>query len=707
MTQPQLTIIRDLPELEALEAYLKDFDYIAFDTETTGLLKSSEILGFSICAEPDKAFYVVHKGWNPVLQIVQRQGIPLVICTEFMKSLIGKKLVAHNAVFDCAMISSYFKVNLIDSIHTDTMLLAHLLNENRRVGLKELTSSMYGEDSTVEQQKMKDSVYANGGVLTKDKYEMFKADTQLMAEYGAKDALLTYKLFLDLTSEMFDQGLDTFFFEETMPLLRGATYQMNTVGIKVDQERLSSLKRQLEIECLEAKAFIYQEIDQHIKGRYPGTNKKNSFNIGSNVQMSWLVFGKLGLEFSTLTDAGKALCRQLGMKIPYNITAKREFIRNITTMHDTGRASSLEATIAKASGTKKKKGSKIKEPWAYISCDKNALEKHAKTHKWIEVLLEYQKKTKLLNTYVEGINSRLEYGILQGSFLQHGTTSGRYAARNPNLQNMPRDDKRIKECLIARPGKVLVGADFSQLEVRVFASVSQDPTLLKSFESGYDFYATIGIEVFEVYDATPYKDGSPEAFGIKYKKLRDDIKVFALASVYGASAWQLKSKLGKSEQDTQEDLEAYFEKFPKVAQMMLDSHEQVKRDGQVTSIYGRPRRLPAAKKITQLFGNQAHKDLPYEARSMLNLAVNHRIQSTAASVCNRSMIKFVNDIKTLNIEDCYIISQVHDEIIVECRQEDAETVAVVLQNAMEHGVILPGVKLEAKPVIASNMGDLK
>lgn len=701
----QLIIVKDLPELDALEKYLEDFEYVSFDCETTGLLKSSEILGFSICAEPDKAFYVVHKGWNPILQTIERQGIPRVACIEFLKSLKEKKLAGHNAVFDCAIISNYFKVDLIDSVHTDTMLLAHLLDENRRVGLKELASSMHGDDSTLEQQKMKDSVHANGGVLTKANYEMFKADTNLMAEYGAKDALLTYKLFLDLTNEMFNQGLDKFFFEETMPLLRGATYQMNTVGIKVDQERLANLKRQLEIECLEAKAFIYQEIDGHIKDKYPGTNKRNSFNLSSNVQMSWLVFGKLGLEFSTLTDSGKVLCKRIGMRLPYNIPAKKEFIKEIQHMHDTNTPSMLEATIQNASGVKRKMGT-IKEPWAYISCDKNALEKHAKAHKWIASLLEYQKKTKLLNTYIEGIQSRLEYGILQGSFLQHGTTSGRYASRNINMQNLPRDDKRIKECLIARPDKVLVGADFSQLEVRVFASVSQDPALLKAFETGEDFYSVIGMEVFGVYDCTPHKEG-PNSFGFKYKDLRKASKELALASTYGASAWQLKSKLGKSEQDTQEDIDSYFEKFPNVAQMMLDSHETAKREGQVASIYGRPRRLPLAKKINKLFGNADHKDLPYEARSMLNLAVNHRIQSTAASVCNRSMIKFVDDIKHLNIDNCYIISQVHDEIIVECRQEDAETVATVLQNAMEHGVILPGVKLEAKPVIANNMGDLK
>lgn len=701
-SKPILVIIDDLPALDELEAYLKDQEYVAYDIETTGVHKGAEILGISICCEEDKAYYVMHQGWSPEKQQLVRTGVPKPMLVHIVELLKDKKLVCHNGVFDCAKTESYLKVSLIESLHTDTMILAHLLDENRRVGLKELASTMFGADSTAEQQAMKDSVYANGGLLTKDKYEMYKADPRLMAEYGAMDAILTYKLFLALVPQLFEQGLDKFFYEdESMPLLRGATYQMNTVGVKVNQVRLADLKRQLEIECIEAKAFIYQEIDSHVKEKYPATNKKNSFNIGSNVQMSWLLFGKLGLEFSTLTNAGRMLCRQLGMKVPYTAVTKRQFIKDIQDMKD--QTTQPEAIV----NGKKIRAKQVKDPWNYIACDKNALAKHAKAYKWISVLLEHQRKTKLLNTYVEGISSRLEYGILQGSFLQHGTTSGRYASRNPNMQNMPRDDKRIKECFVSRPGKSFVGADFSQLEVRVFASVSGDEALLESFKSGEDFYSVIGMEVFGKHDCTPFKEGSDQAFGVKYKELRKAAKELALASTYGASAWQLRSKLNKPEQEVQKDIDSYFENFPKVAKMMLTSHEMAKSDGQVTSIYGRPRRLPNAKKINKIYGDVPHGELPYEARSILNLAVNHRIQGTAASVCNRGMIKFVNDIKDMGIQDCYIISQIHDEIIAECRDEDVETVAVLLENAMCTGVTLPGVDLEAIPTISKNIAGLK
>lgn len=164
----------------------------------------------------------------------------------------------------------------------------------------------------------------------------------------------------------------------------------------------------------------------------------------------------------------------------------------------------------------------------------------------LERLLEYQRKIKILNTYVEGIQERTRYGIIRPSFLRHGTTSGRYLSRNPNFQNLPRDDKRIKGCITARPGRTFVGADYSQLEPRVFAYFSKDERLLQAFRGTDDFYSVIGMEVYGKTDCTPQKEDSPDAFGIKYKRLRDLSKVIALASTYGATASKLASTTGKS-----------------------------------------------------------------------------------------------------------------------------------------------------------------
>lgn len=678
-----LIVIDKVEDIKVLIDYLSDKDLISYDCETTGLSRRSEVIGISVCAEEDKAYYIILAKWENNQLYYLKDNIEET--KTLIKSLVGKSLIMHNGVFDCFMAESYFKINLIDSLHTDTMILAHLLDENRRVGLKELGESLFGEDSTLEQKEMKDSVIANGGKLTKDSYEMYKADPYLMGRYGAKDALLTYKLFLRLVPELYEQGLDKFFYEdESMPLLKGPTYQLNTVGLQVDTNRLLTLKKTLEAECLEARDFIYKEIEPYVKDRYPGTNKKNTFNIGASQQLSWLLFEKLNLPFGSLTKGGKTACKALGFnRLPYSFQARIEFIR-----------------ACKGSAIKK-----YSNPWKYTACDKKLLKEFAPKYKWIAKLLEYQKKKKILNTYVEGIEERVQYGIIQPGFLQHGTTSGRYSSRNPNFQNLPRDDKRVKACITARPGKVFVGADYSQLEPRVFAFFSKDQRLLAAFKTDDDFYSVIGMEVYNKTDCIPRKEGSPDAFGVKYKNLRDLSKVIALASTYGATAHQLAPTTGKNIEDTQQDIDNYFEAFPGVKQFMLDSHMEGKEVGSVKNLFGRLRRIPEAKKIVKVYGNIDHADLPYEARSLLNLSVNHKIQSTGASIVNRAAIRFYNNCREAKI-DCKLVCQVHDSLIVECNEADAENVNILLRDAMENTVTLEGIDLEALPKIGKNLSEV-
>ncbi len=213
------------------------------------------------------------------------------------------------------------------------------------------------------------------------------------------------------------------------------------------------------------------------------------------------------------------------------------------------------------------------------------------------------------------------------------------------------------------------------------------------------------MDVYGKTDCTPHKEGSPDAFGVKYKKLRDLSKVIALASTYGATAHQLAPTTGKSIEDTQQDIDNYFEEFPDVKAIMLESHEQAKRDGQVVSYFGRPRRLPEAKKINKIYGKVDHAELPYEIRNILNLAVNHRIQGTGASIMNRASIKYYNDAIGAGIES-NIVVQVHDSLIIECATEDAELVSQLLQNAMENATHLEGIDLEAVPKVGYNLAEV-
>lgn len=683
--QPELIVIDSSIKLLDLINYLKRFDFIAYDCETTGLTDKHQVIGVSVCAEESKAYYVIRDNYADNLM------------QELIETLKDKNLIMHNGIFDCMMAESNFKVRLIDRLHTDTMVLAHLLNENRRVGLKELAAAMYGEDSTQEQKEMQASVLANGGKWMAHEKEMWKADPYILGKYGAKDAWLTYKLFIDLVTQLEEEGLVKFFYEdESMPLLRGPTYDLNTTGLQVDLKELQKLKATLIAECAEAKSFVYAEIAPRIKDKYPGTNKKNTFNIGSSSQLSWLLFGVYGQEFGTLTKEGKTVCKAMGLRLPYSLGAKRQFIAACEI-----RKGEVYQPEAKING-KIRRAKKIKDPWSYIACDKEIIKKLAPKFKWVQKLHEYQKGMKLLSTYVEGIEERVQYGVIRPSYLQHGTITGRYASRNPNLQNLPRDDKRVKQCFVARSGKSLISADFSQLEPRIFAYYSGDERLMAAFDGTSDFYSVVGVEVYDKHDVTPQKEGSDNAFGVKYKGLRDRSKAFALAYAYGGTPHRIASITGRTVEESTEDQIKYFERFPGVKKMMLDAHTLVKSNGYVTNLFGRKRRIPDAKKINKLYGNISHAELPYDARGLLNQACNFRVQSTGASIVNRSAIRFYELCKEAGLR-CKFVSQIHDELVVEGDEQDAENIAVLLQEAMENTIKLDGVALEAIPRITKTL----
>lgn len=700
-------IVKTLAQLNELHEYIKKNDFFAYDTETDGVDKESHIIGFSLCCDVDLAYYVILYAWD-VAQQKLVEVIPMDAAKNIIEELRYKNLIMQNAPFDCSMTLNNFNIELMPNVIHDTMIGGHILNENRANGLKERGVELFGEDARKEQKAMKESVTKNGGVLSKKQYELYKADADLIAYYGAKDAILTLKVFFHDSELIYEQGLDNFFYQdESMPLLKGPTYDMNTAGLCVDPKKLMKLRMELEAECQEAKGFIYKEITPIVKQKYPGTGKTNVFNIGATQQRAWLLYDKLGNEFNTLTKGGRELCKALGLKMPYSFAAKREFIRVVTENKD---RIWEEAKFNKKT-KKMSRPKKVGDPWTYMACGKESLQKLAHKYKWVAKYLEYAKNLKLLNTYVEGIQSRMKYNVIRPSFLQHGTTSGRYSCKNPNFQNLPRDDKRVKSCIVARAGMVFVGADYSQLEPRCFASHSGDERLLACFNNKEDFYSVVGMEVFERYDCS-LKKGDKDFFRDKYKQEGQQSKVIALAAPYGQTPAKLSPQLGVTMDRAAEIIDAYFEKWPKVKQMQLRAHEAAKKNGVVYNMFGRPRRIPKAMDIPKIYGKIRHSELPYEYRTLLNLAVNHEIQSTGASIMNRSAIAVWKKIKEYEKIDARwrlvkIVLQVHDELVLEGPAELAEDMVQILKNAMENTVSLPGVQLIAEPKIASNLADLK
>lgn len=677
-----------LEDLMDLELYLKDQEYIAYDTETTGLGKDAEIIGYSVSSEVDVGFYVVLSYWD----VTEKK---LVYCDDTFKTkaidilkLIGtKQLIMHNAIFDVEKTLDNFGIDFLPALHTDTMIMAHVLNENEGVGLKDLGAGIFGESAKTEQIKMKESIVANGGLCDSKNFELYKADKELIGYYAAKDAVLTIKLFYHFVPILCDEKLDNFFWdEESMPLLKGPTYELNTIGLKVDVDKLRKLEKELEDESTKLKAEILQDIWPYIKETYPGTNTKNSFNIAAPKQLAWLLFMRLNEPFRKVTKSGKKVAEDLVGKVPYTPAQKRAFIQ-----------------ACEQAGLK---------PWHYMQCDKATLARLSEKHDWVRKLLEYRKSCKLLSTYVIGIQERTRYGIIRPSFLQHGTTGTRYSSRNPNFQNLPRDDKRVKSCIISRPGKVFVGADYSQLEPRVFTAMSQDQILIDAYAKGEDFYSALAIPIFGKYEYSAMKK-DPNYLGEKDPMTRQVGKECALSLAYGTTPFKLnetlmaKAKLDIPVEKCAEIRADYFQRLKGVAEFVKESHQLVVNNGKVFNLFGRPRRIPEAKYVKNVLksvGDAA--ELPYHHRTVLNLAVNYRVQGTAGSVVNRACIAFYNKAREMGL-DAKIVLQVHDEIVVECNEEDAKAVAALLKDCMENTVTLPKVALVAEPKIAKNLGDLK
>lgn len=684
-----LKLVKTEEELkDIIDNYVCKFDLFAVDTEATGLTEADDIIGISICAESNYAIYVILKQWIPEKQQLE-DVISLDKAKELVISLCDKKILMHNAIFDCKLIKRCLGVDMMPSIKVDTLILSHLLDENRSNRLKDLGCQFFGADVKKEQEEMAASVVKNGGVAKLNKkssnIEMYKADADIIGKYGAKDALLTFNLAMLLVEQLAEnQDLWKFFFDdESMPLLKGPTYEMNTTGLKVDVHKLDKLEADLRYELLKLEESIYNDIYPYVKDEYPDTNKKNKFNINSPSQFSWLLFIKLGQEYKKLTPAGRELAKQLMGKIPYTISTKKQFIKKL-----------------------QDKGKKAEK---YIAADKAVINQLKDKYQWLENFLTYKRLDKLQKTYVKGIKDRIRYGVIHPSFLQHGTTSGRYSSKDPNFQNLPRDDKRIKECIVARPNKVFVGADYSQLEPRVFAYYSQDWALMKCFENGDDFYSIIGARVYGKEGISLKKD-EKDSFAKKYNTLRQNAKIIGLSATYGTTAYKMIDAATTEEghrmsiEECQHIIDTYFEEFPGVKAFMDGSHKEVVKNGYVNNLFGRPRRIPEAK-ILQNYGKFSHHNLDYSLRNLLNLAVNHKVQSTGASIINRAAIALHSRLKK-EVPNAKLVLQVHDSLVAECDEKDGELVASIMKDCMENTCQLEGVKLEAEPQIGKNLGEV-
>jgi DNA polymerase-1 len=305
-----------------------------------------------------------------------------------------------------------------------------------------------------------------------------------------------------------------------------------------------------------------------------------------------------------------------------------------------------------------------KTPKGAPSTAEPVLQELAHEHRLPHLILEHRSLSKLKSTYTDTLPELIHprTGRIHTSYHQAVTATGRLSSSEPNLQNIPirtEQGRRIRQAFVAPKGYKLIAADYSQIELRIMAHLSGDKGLLKAFENGEDIHKATASEVFSV----PLDEVSADQ--------RRSAKAINFGLIYGMSAFGLGRQLDVGRNQAQEYIDRYFEKYPGVASYMDSIRKQAHDDGYVETLYGRRLYLPEI--------NARNKQMQQAAE---RTAINAPMQGTAADIIKLAMIEVDEWLRRDYPDTARMIMQVHDELIVEVKEEALETVRDGLTKRM-------------------------
>jgi DNA polymerase-1 len=324
----------------------------------------------------------------------------------------------------------------------------------------------------------------------------------------------------------------------------------------------------------------------------------------------------------------------------------------------------------------------VKKTKSGYSTDEKVLNELIDEHDIIPKLLEYREYYKLKSTYIEPLLKYAKddvYGRVHTSFLQTGTATGRLSSKNPNLQNIPvktQTGREIRRGFIAKDGYKLIGIDYSQIELRLLAHYSQDEALLRAFREDKDIHTETAVKIFGEEMAT-------EKRGIA--------KSINFGLLYGMGARKLSQTLGITSKEAKSYIDSYFASFPTVKDTIEKIHQEVKEHGYVKTLLGR-------KRLFDFSGAS-----PMIVASFERESVNSIFQGSAADLIKMAMNKID---KEMDRSKAKMLLQIHDELIIEAKEEYADEVAKQVQDIMENIYTL-NVPLKTSLAIGDSWGDLK
>lgn len=403
---------------------------------------------------------------------------------------------------------------------------------------------------------------------------------------------------------------------------------MQVYGIKINIDYLKTLSFDYHIELSKLEKKIYE---------YAGLE----FNINSPKQLGEILFDKMGLE----PEKGKK----------------------------------MKKTAGGARSTKE-----------------SELEKLRDSHPIIGEILKHRELQKLLSTYIDVLpNLADDEARIHAKFIQAGTTTGRFSSTDPNLQNIPVKSelgKNIRFAFVAPKGKKLLSFDYSQIELRVAALLSQDEFLIKVFKEGKDVHNAVAMKVFNV------EDGAVTA------EMRRRAKVINFGILYGMGVTALQTNLGTTRKEAQEFYDNYFAQFPKISGYLDSVILEAKERGYTETLFGRRRYFPGLK-----------SPLPFIRAMAERMAINAPIQGTAADIMKIAIKVSMEAISNNNLQEkAHLIMQIHDEIVFEVDEDGVEEIVKIVEGAMLNIIPKEFVKLIGEDVplavhssIGVTFGDLK
>lgn len=573
--------ILDEASLRELIQKIKEAGFVSLDTETDSASPvRAKLVGISFSVEPGKAFYLPlgHDYAGAPPQLPKQKALELLrpVLTDPRVRKIGQ-----NIKYDYIVLRR--EGVLLEGIDLDTMVLSYLLEPNWGKHNLDKLALTYLQEKAVSYEEV-----AGKG---KSARTMNAIPVEKVTIYSCQDADFALRLSQVLWPKVEQAGLDRLYREIEQPLIE-ILAAMEIWGVKIDQEALQLLSRELEKELGRLEKKIYEASGVE-------------FNINSPQQLADVLFRKIQLPPGKKTKVTKRF------------------------------STSLEV-----------------------------LQELAPVHPLAQLALEYRILAKLKSTYADALPELInpETGRIHTSYNQTVAATGRLSSSEPNLQNIPARGElgqRFRQAFIAEPNHLLLTADYSQIELRLLAHLSEDPTLMATFQADHDVHSETAQRVFG------------DAAALFPEEMRRRAKIINFSIIYGTSAFSLAKELGTSTSEAQTFIDRYFNQHPKVAEFLERTVAEATSRGFTTTIFGRIRQVPELK----------HKD-KVARQAGRRIALNAPIQGSAADLMKKAMIDIYRELKRRCLETKMIL-QVHDELVFEVPEGERAGVETIVKETME------------------------